>query len=357
MILDLDALLVSFVAAIIFAAAIFLSRPLHIRFTAKGHAGTAVQSSHDLPTPRIGGVAVLFGALCGAYFLTPEAMSVATLLLASMLPVFLGGLGEDTGFDVSSKIRLLLSFVSALVAGMLLGMWVPRLGVPGIDLITAFAPTAILLTVIVSGGISHSINLIDGLNGLSIGVSIAISLGLAFIAASFDDYVILSILSLIIGGLGGLLLFNFPFGKVFMGDAGAYSMGHVLPWIGILLLNRHPEVAPFSILLIFFWPIADMLFSMIRRYRSGKPVDQPDRLHFHQLAMRTLEMTFMSRKLRSITNPLATIIILPFAIAPIVLATFVARRDLWAVAAFVVAGILFVASYKTAVYIARRYSR
>ncbi|MDC1438822.1 Wzz/FepE/Etk N-terminal domain-containing protein [Planktomarina temperata] len=81
-----------------------------------------------------------------------------------------------------------------------------------------------------------------------------------------------------------------------------------------------PEISPLSLLLIFLWPITDMLLSMLRRKRSGKPIGQPDRLHFHQTVMRLLEIQFFTRSRRNLTNPLGTLIILPMAIAPMVLA-------------------------------------
>ena len=71
---------------------------------------------------------------------------------------------------------------------------------------------------LVSGGISHSLNLIDGLNGLAIGVSIVIALGLMSIAVSVGDCQISYILLLIIGALLGLLVFNYPL--KLLGDAG-----------------------------------------------------------------------------------------------------------------------------------------
>jgi hypothetical protein len=73
----------------------------------------------------------------------------------------------------------------------------------------------------------------------------------------------------------------------------------------LLLMNRHPEISPLSLLLIFLWPITDMLLSMLRRKRSGKPIGQPDRLHFHQTVMRLLEIQFFNRSRRNLTNPLA----------------------------------------------------
>ena len=56
-------------------------------------------------------------------------------------------------------------------------------------------------------------------------------------------------------------------------DAGAYTLGHVLAWIALLLMNRHPEISPLALLLIFVWPITDMLLSMLRRKNLEDPSD------------------------------------------------------------------------------------
>ena len=53
--------------------AIYATKPLHIRYTAKGHSGSAVQSSHHIPTPRLGGLAILVGLLPGVFLLDDRA--------------------------------------------------------------------------------------------------------------------------------------------------------------------------------------------------------------------------------------------------------------------------------------------
>jgi UDP-GlcNAc:undecaprenyl-phosphate/decaprenyl-phosphate GlcNAc-1-phosphate transferase len=122
-------------------------------------------------------------------------------------------------------------------------------------------------------------------------------------------------------------------------------------------LNRNPEVQPFAILLIFFWPVADMLFSIYRRYRNSRPIDQPDRLHYHQLVMRAAELLFLSRKYRQLTNPLATCIILPLAAAPVVTALFIWPSNKHAIFACIAYFALFAASYIFGLILAKRYAK
>jgi UDP-GlcNAc:undecaprenyl-phosphate GlcNAc-1-phosphate transferase len=101
--------------------------------------------------------------------------------------------------------------------------------------------------VLISGGVAHATNLIDGLNGLAMGVCMLFAGGLAFLAYAVGDTVIMNISTLLMCSIFGSFVFNFPFGKVFFGDAGAYTLGHLLIWLSILLVARNPEISPYAI--------------------------------------------------------------------------------------------------------------
>ena len=286
--------------------------------------------------------------LPGVFLLDDHALQLGFWLLVSSIPVFLGGLGEDIGFDIKPTQRLLASLVSAALAGILFGYWVPYVDFPGLRFLTSMSLISVSITIIVSGGICHAVNLMDGLNGLSICWAICAASAMATIALSLQDMAVFRLLLLLIGASIGILFWNFPLGKIFLGDAGAYTLGHVLAWIALLLMNRHPEISPLSLLLIFLWPITDMLLSMLRRKRSGKPIGQPDRLHFHQTVMRLLEIQFFNRSRRNLTNPLGTLIILPMAIAPMVLAVVLKTQTGAAFIAFWGFVALFAVAYRWA---------
>ena len=64
-------------------------------------------------------------------------------------------------------------------------------------------------------------------------------------------------LVLIVASVLGFLVLNFPLGKIFLGDGGAYALGHLLVWSAIILVNSVNDISPFAILLLFFWPVAD----------------------------------------------------------------------------------------------------
>lgn len=278
---------------------------------------TARQAQHSRPTPRIGGVAIIVAVFVGSlFFLDRLELDLMLALLAGVV-VFLVGLREDMARDVSPRFRLLAAFISGFLALLLSRTHVPGLGIEPADAIFEWAIVAIFITLLWSAGTCHALNLIDGLNGLASLYCICAAGAICVIAGYTQDTDIQIISGLLIVAVFGFFVFNWPFGRIFMGDAGAYGIGHVLAWLGLILIYRNPEVAGFSILLVLFWPVCETLFSMIRRRLNKCATDQPDRLHFHHLVVRALPLIFNRGKRRVYDNSLATIVILPLLLAPI----------------------------------------
>ncbi|MDA1238898.1 MAG: hypothetical protein O3A15_08110, partial [Proteobacteria bacterium] len=122
-------------------------------------------------------------------------------------------------------------------------------------------------------------------------------------------------------------------------------IGHVIAWIGILIIARNPSVAPFSVLLVFFWPLTEMTFAIVRRKLSGKALSSPDRMHFHQLIMRGLEILLLANKRRYVSNPVASLIIIGLSSAPVFVAQSLSQENVPAFFAFIGFAVLFVALY------------
>lgn len=322
---------------------LIMTKNVHMR--SRESDASAVQSAHVSPTPRVGGVAIGAGLVFSIYLMPAQLQATYALFVVSLTPVFLAGLMEDLGRNVSPRGRLLAAAVSSLLAIVLLGAWVARADVPGIDWLLGFAPVAILFTMFATTGVCHAFNLIDGLNGLSAGTGVLTAIGLAAIAHLSGQAELASISFMLIAALMGFLVFNFPWGKIFLGDAGAYSLGHALSWFSVILMFRVAELTPWAVVLVFFWPLADTGFAIWRRRKSGCPTDQPDRLHFHQLIMRLIEIKLLGRGNRHIANPMATLVLLPFISMPVASGVMLWDKPLLAFLTTLVFGALFVASY------------
>lgn len=282
----------------------------------RGDDENAVQSMHSQPTPRIGGFAI-FLALALSVGFAPDTIvqNYVGFIIATAL-IFFVGLSEDLGFRVSPRRRLLAVCLASLIVVMLFGSWLPRISVPYFDLLMQYWIFGVPFTLLITAGVANGFNLIDGVNGLAAMTAIGASVSIALISlqAGHDTMVMLSMMLAAV--VFGFFLVNFPFGWIFLGDAGAYTIGFVLSWFGIAVLILAPQVSAWAILLTLFWPLADTLFAMYRRSRLKKDAMSPDRLHFHQLVMRGLEICFLGRKRRRIANPLTTLVLAPFVIAP-----------------------------------------
>ncbi len=285
-------------------------------------------------------------ALVASLYLAPSSvLDHYAPFVISLLPVFVAGLLDDLGFDVLPKWRLGAAALSSFIAIALLQMWIPTVDAPFLDTLVEVAPVGILLTVFVTTGVCHAFNLIDGLNGLSSGTGALIAVGIAAIAFRAGNPNFVSFSMLFVAALAGFLLYNFPFGRLFLGDAGAYSLGHMLSWFAILLMNRLPDVTTWAVLLLFFWPVADTLFAIFRRSVRGKKFDQPDRLHFHQLVMRALEIMWLGPSRRRYSNPLATTLLMPLVASPIVCGVILWDKPMAGFLCVIAFSLLFVGSY------------
>jgi len=316
---------------------------------------SAVQSTHTKPVSRVGGLALFAGSiilLLLARSIGFDPSSLWLFIIAS-LPICLIGTAEDLGLAMSPLRRLIAICVSSVLMILFYGCWLSRVGIPFIDTFLSFAPIGVIFTIFASAGVTNAFNLIDGLNGLAGFTAITISVSLSFLA--FPAYYDLGILCLSITPLiAGFLILNFPFGKIFLGDGGAYLLGHSLVWLAICLMGIDSSISPFAVLLIFFWPVADTLLAIWRRKKLSKPNYQPDRLHFHQLTMRFLEIKGFGRYRRNITNPLATSILLPIIIMPQILGVIYARDNIMAPLSLAIVAVIFVTAYFAGITYAKK---
>ena len=317
---------------------------------------SAGQSMHTHRTPRVGGIAV-FCALGLGVMLAPLsiALAYAEFILATSL-IFVVGLSEDLGFRVSPRGRLLAMAGSSLLVIWFLGVWIPRaVGVPEIDGLLQYWAVGIPLTLLLTAGISNGFNLIDGVNGLAALVAIAAAVALSEIAGLAGYPIMVDLALMFAAGIVGFALLNYPFGLIFLGDAGAYTIGFVLSWFGIAILLNAPDVSPWAILLTMYWPVVDTLLAMYRRYRGNRDVSQPDRLHVHQMVMRALEICVLGRNRRHIANPLTTLVLAPFVLAPPIAGVLLWNQNLNAFLAVLGFGVLFFSSYAAIPGLIRRF--
>ncbi|GAA5030710.1 glycosyltransferase [Massilia kyonggiensis] len=218
------------------------------------------------------------------------------LLLVASLPAFLAGLIEDFTKQVSVRMRLMATALSALVASGLLGATVTELDIWGVDTLLAFMPFALLVTAVVVAGGSNAINIIHGFNGLSSSTIVVMAPGLAAVALLCGDQLVANLGVLCIGATLGFMALNYPRGKLFLGDGGAYFLGFWVSEMAVLLLVRNPSVNAWQVLSICAYPVIEVLFSIYRRRFIQKvSPGAPDALHLHTLVYRRLVFKYVDK--------------------------------------------------------------
>jgi len=271
-----------------------------------------VQKFHSTPTPRVGGIAIISGFIA-AWFLSPEPVAKHLgLMLIAGLPAFAAGLIEDFTKRVGIRERLLATMFSGILAWWLTGYSLNHIDIVPIDYILSYLPVGLAFTAFAVGGVANSINIIDGFNGLAAGTIIICFSAFALIAWKAGDMELAQLCVVFISVSAGFLVVNFPFGKIFMGDGGAYFLGFILSWVAVMLPLRNPAVSVWAPLLVCAYPVLETAFSMWRRHhRSGQHPGQADSLHLHSLIYcRVARVAFRGLKLQLI-NSLTSLFIWP----------------------------------------------
>lgn len=270
-------LVVSFICSIGLVA----TTKWHGKFSLDGTHG--VQKFHDVPTPRIGGVAIFLGLMV-AWLVSDEALQdmFGPILIAG-LPAFCFGVAEDLTKRVSVRTRLVATMASGTLAWALTGASVTHTGILTVDFALNWMPFSVLFTAFAVGGVANSVNIIDGFNGLAGGTVAICLVALGLIAQNCGDVALAKLCFIVCAVTVGFLLVNFPFGKLFLGDGGAYLLGFILAWLAVTLAYRNPTVSAWAPLLACAYPIFETLFSIVRRVWARSHPGQPDSHHLHSL--------------------------------------------------------------------------
>ncbi len=245
------------------------------------------RSSHVVPTPRGGGVAIVavVAALLPVLWLYEGVnASLVWALLGAGLAVALLGFADDHG-HIAARWRLLGHFVAAIWAMCWLG-GLPALTLFGMTLAPGWLSN--LLGVLFLVWMLNLYNFMDGIDGLASVEAISVCLGVLVcyaLAASSDGARQGDVELLLAAAVAGFCCWNFPRARIFMGDAGSGFLGIVL---GILALGAAwvvPQLL-WSWLILLGVFIVDATFTLLRRLLRGEAVYQAHRSHAYQAAAR-----------------------------------------------------------------------
>lgn len=341
---------IAFAASCVTCLLLVLTQKWHGNFSMDSSSG--VQKVHTTPTPRIGGIGIAIGVFAGfaassnGIAASEKRMILSTILLAG-IPAFLFGLLEDLTKKVSVKIRLLATMASGVLGWGITGTSLTHVDIPGIDFLLSYTIISVIFTAIAVGGVANSINIIDGLNGLTAGTALIMLTAFGIIARQVGDIQLAFTCFIISGSVAGFFFINWPKGKIFLGDGGAYFLGFTLAWIAILLPERNHSVSPWTSLLICSYPIIEVGFSILRRaLREGYSPTEPDFFHLHSLANKRWARKIFSNFSKPMQNGLTSPFLWIYAAIPCSLAVLSYQSKLFTATSFVFSFFCYLIFYR-----------
>ena len=277
------------------------------------------QRAHESATPRLGGAVIFAAVAMISVFADGFFGERYTKFALAMLPMICVTLWEDMLRPTSPRTRLAATLASCLLTVMSLRIWFTSLDVPVIDPWLAGLAGVVVTVAFVTASV-NAFNMVDGVNGLCGGMAMAALVSLHMIATAVGhDFVAHVALTLAVAA-AAFLLFNFPKARLFLGDTGSYVFGFIISWFGISICFRFPEVSPWAIFLIMAYPLSELAATVTRRLLSGHSPFRADARHMHHLVLLLLRQVTSHGQPLSWQNPTSTLVILPFAVAPMVAA-------------------------------------
>lgn len=308
---------------------------------------SGVQKFHTSPTPRVGGLGLLIGLIVAWYKLpkNSEIDNLLGLMLIAGMPAFIFGVAEDLTKRVGVRERLIATMASGILAWWLTGVSLTRLDIWGIDSIMAWMPLSVAFTAFAVGGVANAVNIIDGFNGLASGTLVICFGALGLISYQTNDITLIQLCVILAFISIGFFLVNFPFGKIFLGDGGAYLMGFLLAWIAVMLPMRNADVSVWAPLLACGYPILEVLFSIYRRVDRALHPGHPDRLHLHSL----IKSRIIRKQFKNLSPVLRNAAVSPllwlFSLTPATLSIIFFKNTFWLTISFAFSALIYSAVY------------
>jgi len=260
----------------------FYWQSIHHKFKSlKSYQG--VQRVHQGEVSRLGGVIAFVGLATYSLFCSNGiGMSYIFAIICSSIPLLIIAVKEDLFHSTTPAQRLVGMIITVVMFFLIYPVNFPVIDLPVFGNLLNQSNLAVwiffsfAMVVIMNGN-----NLIDGANGLMPMTTLIQILCLFYLSHSVDDFysevrLVLSAIPLLI-----FILFNYPWGKIFMGDFGAYFYGLIISTNTIIFFGDHPELPTWGAVLILFYPAFELLFSVIRKKIQKLDPTKPDNHHLH----------------------------------------------------------------------------
>lgn len=279
---------------IVLAAAFFvslISTPLAIWLAPKVGAMDVPKDErrmHKKPTPRFGGLAIYLGTMAAIFLYIPLNEKLWGVIISGTFMYLVGvyddikGMPAKVKFGAQIVCAAILFTFSIRITGMMnpLSFGAHYLNFPVV--------LSFLVTVLWIVGITNTVNLIDGLDGLAAGIAMIACLSIAYTSFLHNRYEPCFIMLALAGAALGFLPFNFHPARIFMGDGGSLFLGFMMAGVSIMgdtPLKSTTVIATIVPMFVLALPIFDTAFAILRRMVNGRPIMEADKGHLHHRIM------------------------------------------------------------------------
>lgn len=255
------------------------------------------QTLHKKSVSRLGGIGIMLSMIIvfnfydSGFLKNFDGSAIAICLIAGFV-----GFLDDIGIKIAPMKRLLLLSVAPVLMFFLLNLRIDSLEISILDSLLKFEYFALIFLVCAMVGMINAFNIIDGVNGLLSCYMLTLIFILTFFnqispEKSFYLASYTSLLAVLFGSVSGFIILNVPFGKIFLGDSGAYFLGAIVCYS----LVHHQSInnfSPWHVMLLLSYPFCELMFSIFRRLVFEKrSIFSADNKHLHHLILKKLKKT------------------------------------------------------------------
>lgn len=243
---------------------------------------------NTVPMPTGGGIAIFAGFIAAS--LVGEIPHFSVTVLAAALILLLGLV--DDRLELSAKTKFLGQVLAVLIY-VLFGPRIEFVSNPFGEMIY-LGKLSIPLTMLWILTLINIMNFVDGLDGLTVGITLISAIALTTLAWTLGRYDAAFLSIIVVGVSLGFLPYNFNPARVYLGDGGAMLLGFLLGAVSTEGALKGAATIGLSVpILILAVPVTDLFCAIVRRLQLGVPVYQADRSHFHH---RLLDLGFSQRQ-------------------------------------------------------------
>jgi len=272
-----------------------------------------IQNIHSGNISRLGGLVIFLVCSSYIFFYLKELNHLILFSLIIITPAIL----EDLMVEIKPIIRLIcILFGSFLIIYNI--EYLPFFDFKFNYIFNNYHFKLIFFTIALTAVINGQ-NIIDGTNGLSALSGLSIFSSLLYLGVLVEDYQVINISIIFITLLFSFLLFNYPFGRIFLGDSGSYFTGLVAGYVTIYLFGKYDFLPTWTAAIILYYPSQEVIFSYFRKILTNKSPFMADNNHLHLKVYYLLSNNMIKRPqlYNSLVAPFLSMLwVTPLALVP-----------------------------------------